>query len=896
MPLSAGSRLGCYEILAPIGAGGMGEVYRARDIKLGRDVAIKVLPAAFANDSDRMARFEREAQVLASLNHPHIAAIYGLEESNGVRALVMELVEGLTLGEQIGGRAMALKEALPIAKQIAEALEYAHEKGIIHRDLKPANVKLTADGHVKLLDFGLAKALEAPAPAVGNPSIAPTLTIEGTRAGVILGTAAYMAPEQARGRLLDKRADIWSFGVVLYEMLTGKHPFAGATVSDTLAAVLKTEPDLTQAPVQAQKLLRRCLDKDPKCRLRDIGDAWELLEQPQTGSLPQSKLPWVVAGALGAALVLALWAPWRSTKPVDRPLMRLSVDLGPDAVAGQFTTTAISPDGARLVFPAKGPDGKQLLATRLLDEAKLSLLVGTENGSDPFFSPDGKWIGFFAGGKMKKISVQGGAPVVLCDAPTARGANWGEDGNIVAAFNITGPLSRVLAEGGTPQPVTTKLQGHAVALRWPQALPGSEAVLFTLSLSSVDFENASIAAVSLKTGEIKILVPGAYFGRYVPTGDSTGHLVYVHEGVLFGVPFDSARLELRGPAVPLLGDLAANPNSGAGEFSFSGIPSGPGTFVYRTGKVSAQSWEVSWLDSSGKTKSLIPTPGFYLHPRFSRDGQRLAFVKISGNDREIFVYDLQREQMSRVTFSTDTQLPSYPTWSPDDKHIVYLFAGGFSLGWVRADGSGETQHLLDRKNIVVPYSFFPDGQRLAYSEADPYSGGDLWTLALDLSDPDHPKPGKPQPFLRTPSNEVFPAVSPDGLWIAYQSDESGRYEVYVRPFPPGPGRWPISNAGGQLPVWSRKSRELFFQNPDHRIMVADYTATSDSFMPGKTHLWSDQRLQDVGLNLNYDLAPDGKSFAILPELKAPPEEKGNVHVTFLLNFFDELRRRAPVGK
>jgi serine/threonine protein kinase len=354
MPLSTGSRLGSFEILALIGAGGMGEVYRARDYKLNREVAIKVLPAAFANDSDRMARFEREAQVLASLNHPNIAAIYGLEESDGMRALVMELVEGPTLDEQIGGRAIALEETLSIAKQIAEALEYAHEKGIIHRDLKPANVKLTADGHVKVLDFGLAKALEAPAPAVGNPSISPTLTIEGTQAGMILGTAAYMSPEQARGKAVDKRADIWSFGVVLYEMLTGKQPFAAATVSDTLAAVLKTEPDLTQAPVQAQKLLRRCLDKDPRRRLRDIGDVWELLEEtPQVFAPSRLRLGWVAA-ALAVALGIAGVGWWRATRPVDRPLqplIRLSVDLGPDAVAGQFTTTAISPDGARLVFP-----------------------------------------------------------------------------------------------------------------------------------------------------------------------------------------------------------------------------------------------------------------------------------------------------------------------------------------------------------------------------------------------------------------------------------------------------------------------------------------------------------------------------------------------------------------
>ena len=896
MALAPGTRLGPYEILAPIGAGGMGEVYRARDIKLGRDVAIKVLPVAFANDSDRMARFEREAQVLASLNHPHIAAIYGLEESDGMRALVMELVEGPTLDEEMGGRAMALEETLPIAKQIAEALEYAHEKGIIHRDLKPANVKLTADGHVKVLDFGLAKALEAPAPAGGNPSISPTLTIEGTRAGVILGTAAYMSPEQARGKAVGKRSDIWSFGVVLYEMLTGRPAFAGETITDVLAAVVKTEPDLTQAPVQAQKLLRRCLDKDPKCRLRDIGDAWELLEEaPQTIVPSRMRLGWVAAAL--AIIGLAGWAAWwRATRPVERPLqplMRLSVDLGPDAVAGQFTTVAISPDGSRLVFPVKSSDGKQMLATRLLDEAKPAPLSGTENGRDPFFSPDGKWIGFFADGKMKKISAQGGAPIGLCDATDARGADWGTDRNIVAALGSAGALSRVQAEGGTPQPVT-KIQGIALTHRWPQFLPRSEAVLFTLSTSTVAFEEASIAAVSLKTGEIKILVRGGYFGRYLATSEATGHLVYVHEGVLFGVPFDPARLELRGAAVSMLDDLAADPNSGAGQFSFSGAPSGPGALVYRTGRVSAQEYPVWWLDRSGKTQPLIPTPGFYMEPRFSPDGQRLALVKISGNDREIFVYDRYRETMTRLTF--DTKQPTWPTWSPDGNHIVFSLRSNYGdgLGWMRADGAGEIQHLLDSKNNLAPYSFFPDGRRLAYFELDPANGWDLWTLPLDVSDPDHPKPGKAELFLRTPANELQPAVSPNNRWIAYKSDQSGRNEVYVQPFPGPGGKRQISIAGGQLPVWSRNGRELFFQNLDNRIMVMDYTVTGDSFIPGRSRVWSNQELHDVRV-LNYDLAPDGRRFAIFPELKPPAEEKGDVHVTFLLNFFDELRRRVPPG-
>ena len=708
---------------------------------------------------------------------------------------------------------------------------------------------------------------------------------------MILGTAAYMSPEQARGKPVDKRADIWAFGVLLYEMLTGKHLFHGETVSDTLAALLKTEPDLTQVPAKVRRLLEACLQKDPKRRLKAIGD-WRLPltdEQPQVTAPSRSRLGWVAAAALAVVSIGLGAVAWRATRPVARPLqplVRLDVDLGPDAVAGQFTTTAISSDGMRLVFPAKSADGKPMLATRLLSETKTALLSGTDNGRDPFFSSDSQSIGFFAEGKMKKISVQGGAPTVLCDANNARGASWGEDGNIIVALNTVGALSRVPAEGGIPRPATN-LQG-AFAHRWPQILPGGEAVLFTLFSTAVAFEEASIAAVSLKTGEMKILVRGGYFGRYLPTSDATGHLVYIHEGVLFGLPFDPIRLELHGAALPLLEDVMGDPSSGAGQFSFSWN----GTVAYRSGKVSAQDYPVWWLDKSGKTQPLIATPGFYLAPRFSPDGYRLALTQTKPG---IFVYDWQRDTMSRLTLDTR---PSIPTWSPDGKHIVFSFSspGGFSLGWIRADGAGETQHLLDGKNDMFPTSFSPDGRRLAYFEVDPDSGYDLWTLALDVSDPDHPKPGKPEIFLRTPANEVFPAFSPDGRWIAYESNESGRVEVYVRPFPGPGGKWQISNAGGVQPIWSRNSRELFFQNLDARIMVADFEVQNESFAAGKPRVWSDQRLRDLGGPLDYDLAPDGKRFAIFPELQSTTEEKGNVHMTFLLNFFDELQRRVPMAK
>jgi len=634
------------------GRGWMGEVYRATDTKLGREVAIKILPASFARDPARMARFEREAKVLASLNHPHIAQIYGIEEG----ALVMELVEGPTLGDRIRQGAIPLEEALPIARQIADGVEAAHEKGIVHRDLKPGNVKIRPDGVVKVLDFGLAKVNPNPSrdrQGADDPENSPTLTMEAaTRLGTILGTAAYMSPEQARGREVDKRADIWAFGCVLYEMVTGKRAFTGESTADILAAVVKTEPDLARAPAKVRRVLRRCLEKDPKKRLRDIGDVWELLQE-EAEERPEERAPlrsrlgvwlrlaWAVSAVLAIIAAAASWVAWRATRPVDHPLTRLSVDLGPEAMTGLNLTVAISPDGRRLVYPARGPDGKQLLATRLLDQAQPTLLPGTENGRDQFFSPDGQWIGFFAGGQLKKISIQGGAPVMLSNAVSGvpMGASWGQDGNIVAPIGNLQPLSRIPSAGGP--------------------------------------------------------------GRYLPSG----HLVYVHQGVLFGVKFDPAKLQAHGSPVPLLEDVAANPATGGGQFDFSST----GTFAYVAGKSAAQAWQVTWLDSSGKMQPLLAAPGLYTLPRLSPDGKKLAFT---GDGSDIYVYDLERDATSRLTFSGHGNVP---VWAPDGNHIVFQSGGnGFRFFWVRSDGAGEPQEVLESPNNIAAFSFSPDGRWLAY--------------------------------------------------------------------------------------------------------------------------------------------------------------------------------------
>ena len=881
--LSAGAKLGNFEIVELLGRGGMGEVWRARDTRLKRDVAIKVLPAGIACDPDRIARFgnwaQREARAVAALNHPNICTLYDV----GPNYLVMELVEGPTLADRIKKGPIPLEEALAIARQVADGLATAHDRGIVHRDLKPANIKVKPDGTAKVLDFGLAKISSAETRAAQES----TVTI--SEAGAVVGTPAYMAPEQARGEPLDKRADIWAFGCVLYEMLTGKRVFSGETATDILAAVIAKDPDLTRVPAKIQRLLRRCLEKDPKRRLRDIGDVWELLEDSTAGgamaggshSARGSTAAWAAAAVLAMVAIAAGWVAWRATLRVDHPLTRFSMDLGPEAMTGASTTVAISPDGRRLAFPARGADGRQQLATCLLSGAEPTLLPGTESGFDPFFSPDGQWIGFFGGGYLRKISVHGGAPVSLTSIAStqsgAQGASWGDDGNIVAAMGLMLPLVRVPAEGGATQPLT-KLRPGEIAHRWPQVLPGSSAVLFTASVSVSGMDNANIEAVSLKTGQIKILQRGGYFGRYLPGG----HLLYVHQGILFGVDFDPERLQVHGTPVPLLEDVEANAATGGGQFDFSAT----GTFVYVAGKSTAQVWQVGWLDSSGRIQPLLAKPGMYTQPRLSPDGRKLSFI---GDGQDIYIYDLGRDTISRLTF---TGHANSAVWAPDGKHIAFGSVGSdHSLYWIRSDGAGDPQRLLQSPNYMVPWSFSSDGRRLAYFERIPRTRG-VSTLPLDLTDPDRPKAGAPEPFLRTPTDELGPSFSPNGRWMAYQSNESGHGEIYVRPFPAKrEGRWQVSSGGG-LAFWAKNGRELFYEGADNRIMVVDYTINGDSFVPAKARVWSEKQVFNPGL-LNLDLAPDGKRFAVLYSPELAGIAKGSVHVTMMLNFFDEVKRRIP---
>jgi serine/threonine-protein kinase len=801
MPLSTGTRLGPYEIRAPIGAGGMGEVYRATDTKLRRDVALKVLPTAFVRDSDRMARFSREAQMLAALNHPNIAAIYGIEESDGVRALVMELVEGPTLADRIAQGPIPLEESLRIARQIAEALEYAHEKGVIHRDLKPANIKVTPEGMVKVLDFGLAKAVSDD-PPVSDPSLSPTLTAGPTQAGVILGTAAYMSPEQAHGRIADRRADIWSFGAVLYEMLSAKLAFTGESVSDTLASVLKLEPDWTvlpdATPAAIRKTIRQCLTKDRKQRLQAIGDARIAIDdylanpsgEPVAEQRTRSKLPWIVAAALGVLLILVLGAWWRATRPEPKPLVRLTVEMGPDALLTGIggPHVIISPDGTRLVYKIRGADGKQRLATRSLDQPQATPLAGTEDASTFFFSPNGQWIGFFADGKLKKILAQGGVAVTLCDAPSPRGASWGDDDNIVAALEVSSGLSRISSSGGSPQPLTRlDKEKRDTTHRFPQVLPGAKAVLFVSSPATGGYEQASIEVQSLKTGTRKTLQRGAYFGHYLPSG----HLIFMRQGVLFAAPVDLDRLELYGSPVPVLEDVPSGAESGTTHFDFSQT----GMVVYRAGKGTMEGRSIVWQENSGKTQPLLTNKGVYTTPRFAPDGRRLALTVFANEKNDVWVYDLDRDSMMRLTSAPGANRA--PVWTPDGRRIAYSTDSGIFC--MRADGAGQAQRLTESSTMHIPVSFSPDGKRLAFMDQGSGTGYDIWTLPIEFGDGDNLKPGKPEPFLRTANTEMFPEFSPDGRWLTYASSDSGHAEVYVRPFPGPGGKWQISNGGGRFP-------------------------------------------------------------------------------------------------
>jgi eukaryotic-like serine/threonine-protein kinase len=883
MTIAAGTKLGAYEIVAPIGAGGMGEVYRARDTKLARDVAIKVLPEAFACDAERMARFQREAKFLASLNHPNIAAIYGFEDSNGAHALVMELVEGPTLADRIKSGPISIDESLRIAKQICEGLEYAHERGIVHRDLKPANVKVSRDDCVKILDFGLAKAVEGDTEGA-DISTSPTLTRMATQAGFIIGTAAYMSPEQARAKPVDRRADIWAFGCVLYEMLTGKMAFEAETVTDTLAAVLTKEPDRSllpkDTPLRVRLLLQRCLQKDSKQRLQAIGEGRIAIEEVLEGApepaspvatalasarpLWQRALPWVLFGAAAIAGIVG----WILKPASSRPVTRTVITLPPGRRLADFNhylVLALSPDGSQLGYVAttEGVGGAtQQIYLRKMDSVEANPVPGTEGGSDPFFSPDGQWLGFFADGKLKKVSVYGGPAQVLADAALAGGAGWNKQGMIAFSGGTT-PIYQIPDTGGAPQAVTQLANGE-VGHSWPEFLPGGKAVLFA--------SGSGIFAQRIGTAERRNLTPGGFSPRYLPPG----YLLYAQGGNLMVAPFDAKRLELKGTPVPVVGNVMEEAIPAPAQYSISAT----GSLVYISGSAQTSQSKLVWVSRNG-TEQVSPAPaGDYSSPRLSPDGRRVA-LDIGGG--QIWIYDLARDTLTRFTFKGG----AYPAWRPDGKRIAFASIGGggaTNLYWQMADGSGDLQRLTTSEHFQVPLSWSPNGQLLAFQEL---AGAPADIRVLRLSD------RKVETFLQSSAAAAAPQFSPDGRWMAYISNESGRSEVYVQPYPGPGGKYQISTDGGNEPVWNRNGRELFYRNGD-KMMAVEITP-EPSFSAGNPKmLFQGGYVRTNASFPEYDVSPDGQRFLMLKPIEQA--QAAPTQIDIVLNWTEELKRLVPAGK
>ena len=898
MALTPGTRLGVYEVTAPIGEGGMGQVYRATDSTLGRQVAIKILPDAFAADPDRLARFEREAKTLASLNHPHIAAIYAVEKSAGLHALVMELVEGDDLSQRIARGAIPIDETLPIAKQIAEALEAAHEQGIIHRDLKPANIKVRADGVVKVLDFGLAKAIgsdggSSPTGMTNSPTITSPVGITGI--GVLLGTAAYMAPEQAKGRAADKRSDVWAFGCVLYEMLTGARAFAGDDVSDTLAAVLRGEPDWrslpTETPASIRRLLRRCLEKDRKRRLSDVADARLEIEDALT--TPASDAPALPAtgsregwrrGALAAAAALVVGgaaaggAVWIATSPGPGRVVRTAIQtsgatalVNAQRAAGSL---AITPDGSRVVYTAAGQ-----LVVRRLDQFEPDALTGLGSPTQPFISPNGQWVGFFDGMVLKKVAMTGGPPVTVFpdNSPSGGplGAAWGPDGTIVYAGAFGAGLRRVADAGGEAETLTTpdRAQGEVRHLR-PEFLPGGRALLFTIRYAAPR-DADRIAVLNLETGVRTVLLTGTH-ARYLPSG----HLVYGTEGTLRAVAFDLERRAVVGAPVPVLAPVAANQGQGAYEYDVAD----DGTLVYLTTRsASAPTRTPVWVDRKGRESPLGAEARPYVHPRLAPDGTRVAVLN-AGN---IWIWDLARARLTAGTLDGGT----ISIWTPDSRRLLFssVRGGGVANLYVQAaDGTGTATRLTDSPNVQHPTGITPDGAQVVFNEATPTQQGDIRLLTLTSA---------PQatPLVETRFDERGGVVSPDGRWLAYESNRSGAYEIYVQPFSAvDRGLWPVSTGGGAQPLWARSGRELFYVAPDGALMAVPWEVRGSAWSSGTPARLLEGQYFSGGEGTTvrqYDVTADGQRFLMMKEEARDTDAAPSIDV--VQNWHEELKRLVP---
>jgi eukaryotic-like serine/threonine-protein kinase len=902
--LVPGTRLSVFVVERFVGAGGMGEVYKARDTRLDRPVAIKVLPPGAAADPRARARFTYEARAIARLSHPRICALHDVGHDS-VDFLVMEYLEGETLAVRLSRKALPLREAIRTAIEIAEALDAAHSRGIVHRDVKPGNVMLTASG-VKLLDFGLAR-LRAEAGALSTMAGA---TLSETGSGIVMGTLQYMAPEQLEGKDVDARADIFSFGAVLYEMVTGRKAFEGKSQANLISAILSSpHPSATVTPLALDRVIRTCLEKHRDDRWTNMHDVQLQLQWiAQEGIAPaveqtaditrrlparwRRALPWTIAAVLflGWMLMLGRWAPWKST-PTPSP-QRLSVELG---VGGTLPTTevpfALSPDGALLVFAARG-NGKAQLQVRRLDQLTATPLNGTEEASTPFFSPDAQWVAFFADAKLKKVPVTGGVVVTLADAPDPRGGWWAEDGTIVFAPHNRMGLMRVSSVGGPALPVTTLTDGE-ITHRYPQVLPGSKAVLYTASTEVIIGTGSTLVVQPLPSGERTIVQRGGYFGRYV----ASGHIVYMHDDTLFAMPFDLRRSKVTGPAASTLDRIKSDVSRGSAQLGLSQT----GAMAYIPGRNTFDARPIAWVDRTGTLAALRAEPADWYDAEFSPDGRRIAMAIRGAGQNDIWVHDWSRGTLTRVTSETTNE--ESPVWTPDGAGLVYRSfrsstdPHGNTIFWKRSDGTGDAQVLVHSEAALKPGSWHPNKRLLAYVATMAGTGDDVMILPVEGDEIGGWKAGTPAAFVSSAARERAPTFSPDGRWLSYTSNESGQDEVYVRPFP-GPGaRVMVSSTGGHTSSWSRARPEMVFTAPalDYTqvLMVARYRVENDSFLVDKPRLWAERgaTVRTLLGSRMYALHPDGRRVAIAPP--SDEETGARTHLTFVLNVFDELRHVAP---
>jgi serine/threonine-protein kinase len=913
VPLT-GRRIGTFEVKGLLGRGGMGEVYRAHDTKLGRDVAFKVLPRAFTTDAGRLANLEREARVVASLSNPHIASIHGVEESEGIRGLVLELVEGDTLAQRLSLSStssrpgLRLPEALNYAHQIADALEAAHERGVTHRDLKPANIKITPDGLVKLLDFGIAKVVNGDAAA--DLTQAHTVTASGTGTGLIIGTAGYMSPEQARGKTVDKRTDIWAFGCVLYEMLSGKMAFEGGTVSDTIAAILDRDPDWSTLPLDTprtlRRLLERCLEKDPKQRLRDIGDARfeieRLIKTPEVEMDPaitaaqmgvwRRRTKWAAAAAAlfaVAATALVWYGLTRAIRAGDTRVSRFTFEFPKDTwtVPTLNPIIALSRDGKQLALTA-WPDGP--VVVRRLDTLDYQSIEATKSlqwRQAPMFSPDGSAVAYIDGNGIVantrpflKAPLSGGPVVKLADYDNFHNGDWAEDGWIYWTNTYPGGIVRVRESGGPIEPVTElDTRGGERSHRFAHLLPGGDALIYTVAFAGItSYDDARIDVWDLKTRQHKTLITGGSGAVYSPSG----HIVYARAGKLFAVPFDLDRREITGAPMQVVDNVMMSQNTGAANFTLSRS----GDLAYVPGGVEGGNRSVVWVDRAGKTETVPLKPASYLYPRLAPDGQSMA-VEIEGPNHDFYFYDFARTVLSKVT--TDG-MSHNPVWSPDGKQLAFRswISGGMTMWLMNADRSGTPTRLDPKSTRQSPVSFSPDGKFLAFDQKDPQTDDDAWILPLSG--------GGARAISRSKFGEGSPKFSPDGRWIAYSSTESGKPEIYVQPFPGLGPKIQISNAGGSDPMWRRMGGELYYRQDNKMMMVSVDTSGPVLRASAPKMLFEGDYYEGTGASCemggpsaaNYDVSPDGQRFLMVKDNSG---FVGGNRAVVVVNWAEELKAK-----